>query len=80
MDTEIFTAFKDLNANIHEHRIYVEKRLDEHAKKLTKICTYIETKKEIKNEQSENSNRRFYIAIAVIGVGFGLLQYLQEMF
>jgi len=80
MDTEIFTAFKDLNTNIHDHRIYVEKRLDEHAKKLTEICTYIKTKKEIKSEQSENTNKKFYIAIAVIGVGFGILQYAQGMF
>ena len=79
MDTELFSAFQNLSNKLDEHRQYIEGRVDEHAKKLTEICTYIKTKKEIKNETSENNNKRFYIVIAVIGVGFGILQYVQGL-
>ena len=80
MDTEIFTAFNRLHEKLDAHRSYIEKRVDDTDKKVTEICTFIKTKKEITNEKSQNSNKKFYIAIAVIGISFGMIEVIQGLF
>jgi len=79
MDTEIFTAFNTLNKKLDDHANYSEKRMDSIDLKLRDVCNYIKNKKEAKSEKSQTSNKRLYIAIAVIGVSFGIVEIIQGL-
>ena len=90
LDSELLTAFMELNKKIDGHyRVFdqkmgdhhklFDKKIDNHSIKIAKICTYIENQQKEEETKKEESNKKFYVIIAVIGVGFGMFQALQSM-
>ena len=79
MDSEILQSFMVLNKKIDNHYQLIDKMIDRHSLKIGKICGYIERQQEEKETKKEESNRKFYIAMAIIGVGFGLFKAIESM-
>jgi len=79
MDTQLMNAFITLNKKMDDHYQLIDKKIDHHSFKIAKICSYIENQKEEKETKKEDSSRKFYIMIAVMGIGFGLFEALQSM-
>ena len=84
MDTELLHAFTTLNQKIDGHYQRLDDKIGEvktdvnqHSIKFQKICDYINGQKEEETKDSENNNRKFYIAIALIGITFGTAQMIQ---
>ena len=79
METELLSAFITLNKKMDDHYQLIDKKIDHHSLKIEKICGYIENQQAEEETKKEDSNRKFYIMIALTGVGFGIFQAVQSM-
>lgn len=86
MDTEILTAFMELNRKIDSNFDKMDKKMDDLCNRTTlneaaiKAIDYkIDTHLDNQEKKSIRKEKVFYVIMAIMGFSFGVFQYISSL-